>query len=126
MARTPRPQRDLERMRSAVQAAGGDAAPAMTVALAQIGAAFDEAAVVNGFKLRVERTIRLGAASPRGAAPASAPAPRCCPAAASTPRSSLSSAGGATSARRFRSRARSAAATGFRSKFCASFASFCG
>jgi len=32
----------------------------MTVALAHIGAAFDEAAVVNGFKLRVERMIALG------------------------------------------------------------------
>ena len=31
----------------------------MTVALAHIGAAFDEAAVVHGFKLRVERIIAL-------------------------------------------------------------------
>ena len=32
----------------------------MAVALAQIGAAFDEAATVNAFKIRVERLIRLG------------------------------------------------------------------
>jgi hypothetical protein len=64
MVHTPRPQRDLERMRRAAQAAGGGQASAMTVALAEIGAAFDEAAVVNAFKMRVERTIRLGAAHP--------------------------------------------------------------
>jgi hypothetical protein len=32
----------------------------MGAALSQIGAAFDEAAAVNGFKLRIERLIRLG------------------------------------------------------------------
>jgi hypothetical protein len=32
----------------------------MAVALAQIGAAFDDAAVVSAFKLRVEHLIRLG------------------------------------------------------------------
>jgi hypothetical protein len=32
----------------------------MVIALAQIGAAFDEAAAVNGFKLHVERWLRLG------------------------------------------------------------------
>lgn len=32
----------------------------MAVALAQIGAAFDEAAAVNAFKIRVERLMRLG------------------------------------------------------------------
>ena len=32
----------------------------MDAALAQIGAAFDEAAIVNAFKLRVERLLRLG------------------------------------------------------------------
>jgi len=32
----------------------------MAAALAQIGAAFDEAAVVNSFKIRVERVLRLG------------------------------------------------------------------
>ncbi len=32
----------------------------MAVALAQIGAAFDEAATINAYKIRVERLIRLG------------------------------------------------------------------
>jgi hypothetical protein len=32
----------------------------MAVALAHIGAAFDEAAVINEFKLRIERVIALG------------------------------------------------------------------
>ncbi len=32
----------------------------MSVALAQIGAAFDEAAVINAFKIRIERLLRLG------------------------------------------------------------------
>ena len=32
----------------------------MAVALAQLGAAFDEAATINDFKIRVERLIRLG------------------------------------------------------------------
>ena len=32
----------------------------MDAALAQIGAAFDYASAVNGFKLRVERFLRLG------------------------------------------------------------------
>ncbi len=32
----------------------------MAVALAQIGAAFDEAATINAYKIRIERLIRLG------------------------------------------------------------------
>jgi hypothetical protein len=32
----------------------------MAVALAQIGAAFDEAATINAFKIKVERELRLG------------------------------------------------------------------
>jgi hypothetical protein len=36
----------------------------MTAALAQIGAAFDDAAVINGFKIKVERLIRLGSDHP--------------------------------------------------------------
>jgi hypothetical protein len=36
----------------------------MTIALAEIGVAFDRAAAVNSFKLRVERLIRLGAEHP--------------------------------------------------------------
>jgi hypothetical protein len=55
----PRAERDRQRMRAAVarQAAIGSA---MDAALAQIDAAFDEAAAVNDFKLRIERFIRLG------------------------------------------------------------------
>ena len=36
----------------------------MAIALAQIGAAFDEAAVVNAFKLKVEHLLRLGPQHP--------------------------------------------------------------
>jgi hypothetical protein len=55
----PRAERDRQRMRAAIarKPASGSA---MDQALAQIGAAFDEAAAVNDFKLRVERFIRLG------------------------------------------------------------------
>ena len=56
----PRAARDRERMAAAatnVRATGGSAT---SVALAQIGAAFGEAAVVNDFKVRVERLLRLG------------------------------------------------------------------
>jgi len=55
-----RKNRDMERGRraaNAVRAGGGDA---MAAALAQIGATFDETAVINGRKLRVERFIALG------------------------------------------------------------------
>jgi hypothetical protein len=59
--RTPRQERDIQRMRRAARAAeGGKGSPALAGALAQIGAAFDEAAMVNGFKMRVERLIHLG------------------------------------------------------------------
>ncbi len=59
-ARSPRQQRDSERIRRAAAAARVGPAPAMAVALAQIGAAFDEAATINAYKIRVERLIRLG------------------------------------------------------------------
>ena len=55
-----RKERERRRLDRAVSAARGERAPAMAVALAHIGAAFDEAAVINGFKLRVERMIALG------------------------------------------------------------------
>ena len=64
MPQTPRRERDRERARrvaAAIRALGGSA---MDAALAEIGAAFDEAAVVNGFKLRVERFLRLGPGHP--------------------------------------------------------------
>jgi hypothetical protein len=60
MAYAPRSARDGQRMRRAIEALGGETAPAMDAALAQIGTTFDEAAVINGFKMRVERLIRLG------------------------------------------------------------------
>jgi hypothetical protein len=60
MAYAPRSARDGQRMRRAIEALGGETAPAMDAALAQIGTAFDEAAVINGFKMRVKRLIRLG------------------------------------------------------------------
>jgi len=61
---SPRRQRDRDRLRrvaTAVKATGGSA---LDVALAEIGAAFGEAASINGFKLRVERYLRLGPQHP--------------------------------------------------------------
>jgi hypothetical protein len=59
MAHRRRETRELERIAAAASraCAGGSA---MDAALAQIGAAFDQAAAINGFKLRVEHLIRLG------------------------------------------------------------------
>jgi hypothetical protein len=54
-----REERDRERIDRAATAAQTEKASAMDVALAQIGAAFDDAAVVNGFKIRVERWLGL-------------------------------------------------------------------
>ncbi len=58
--RTRRQERDIQRLRRACEAAQVGEKSTMATALAQIGAAFDEAAVVNAFKIRVERLIRLG------------------------------------------------------------------
>jgi ATP phosphoribosyltransferase regulatory subunit HisZ len=63
-ARSPRQRREIERVRHAAVAARVGPTPAMTAALAQIGAAFDEAAMINAFKIRVERLIRLGPRHP--------------------------------------------------------------
>jgi hypothetical protein len=60
----PRRDRDRVRARRAAEAARSGGEPAMAAALAQIGAAFDEAAVINGFKIGVERLIRLGPGHP--------------------------------------------------------------
>jgi hypothetical protein len=57
---TLRQERDRQRIRRAAETAHGERMPAMAVALAQMGAAFDEAAIVNAFKIRVERLVRLG------------------------------------------------------------------
>lgn len=59
-AHVPRAQRDLERIRRAAREAQAASGSAMASALAQIGAAFDDAAVVNAFKIRVERLLQLG------------------------------------------------------------------
>jgi hypothetical protein len=59
-ARSPRQKRDSERIRRAAAAARVGPAPAMAVALAQIGTSFDEAATISAFKTRVERLIQLG------------------------------------------------------------------
>jgi hypothetical protein len=56
--------RDLERARRAGAAARAQGRSAMDAALAQIDAAFGEAARINVFKLRVERWLRLGPAHP--------------------------------------------------------------
>jgi len=60
MAHTPRSERDVQRMRRAAETADGQHVSAMAAAVAQIGAAFDEAATANAFKMRIDRLIRLG------------------------------------------------------------------
>ncbi len=62
--RTRREQRECQRIHRAALGARGEAMPAMAAALAQIGAAFDEAAAVHTFKVRVEQLIRLGPQHP--------------------------------------------------------------
>jgi hypothetical protein len=60
MPGTLREERDHERARHAGATARAAHGSALEAALAQIGAAFDDAAAVNAFKIRVERLIRLG------------------------------------------------------------------
>ncbi len=59
-----REARESERIRMAAHAARTATGSALDIALAQIGTAFDEAAALNDFKLRVERLIRLGPQHP--------------------------------------------------------------
>jgi hypothetical protein len=59
-----REARGSERIRMAAHAARASTGAAMDIALAQIGTAFDEAAALNDFKLKVERLIRLGPQHP--------------------------------------------------------------
>jgi hypothetical protein len=54
----PRDARDVERIR--VASARRQTGSALDAALAEIGTAFDHAAAVNEFKLRVERWLSLG------------------------------------------------------------------
>jgi hypothetical protein len=58
--RRPRRERDRARAKRAAAAAHAGARAAIGVAIAQIAAAFNEAAVVNSFKLRVESLIQRG------------------------------------------------------------------
>jgi len=55
----PRHERDTARMRRAAEAVRVGPKPAMAAALAQISAAFDEAAAIHAFKIKVERLMRL-------------------------------------------------------------------
>jgi hypothetical protein len=59
-----RQERDIERIRRAAAQVPAEQRSAMAVALAQIGVAFDEAAIVNAFKIRVEHLLRLGPQHP--------------------------------------------------------------
>jgi len=59
-----RQERDRERARRAAAAARAKGQAALDVALTEIGAAFDQAAVINDFKIRVERLIRRGPRHP--------------------------------------------------------------
>lgn len=56
----PRASRDFERIHAAANAAQAATGSALDTALARIGTAFDDAAAVNRFKLRVEHLLRLG------------------------------------------------------------------
>jgi hypothetical protein len=61
---SPRRKREARRIRRAGEAARAHGGPAMTTALAQIEAAFDEAAAVSAFKTRVEELLKLGPCHP--------------------------------------------------------------
>jgi hypothetical protein len=56
----PRDAREFERIRIAAASARRQTGSALDAALAEIGAAFDHAAAVNEFKLRIERWLSLG------------------------------------------------------------------
>lgn len=60
----PRTQRDFERMQRARAAAQAERKSAMATALAEIESAFDEAAAINAFKMRIEQMLRLGVGHP--------------------------------------------------------------
>ncbi len=64
MPQSPRDRFDLERARRAGATARAQGGSAMDAALAEIGAAFGQAAVANAFKLRVEETWRRGPQHP--------------------------------------------------------------
>jgi hypothetical protein len=59
-----REERDRERARRAAAVVRAKGQSALDVALTEIGAAFDQSALINGFKIRVERLIRHGPRHP--------------------------------------------------------------
>jgi hypothetical protein len=59
-----REERDRERARRAAAVVQAKGQSALDVALTEIGAAFDQSAVVNDFKIRVERLMRRGPRHP--------------------------------------------------------------
>ena len=59
-----REERDRERVRRAAAVVQAKGQSALDVALTEINAAFDQAAVINGFKIRLERFIRRGSRHP--------------------------------------------------------------
>jgi hypothetical protein len=59
-----RQERDIERVRRTAAEVPAEQRSAMAIALAQIGAAFDAAAVASAFKIRVEHLLRLGQQHP--------------------------------------------------------------
>ena len=59
-----REERDRERARRTAAVAQARGQSALDVALTEIGTAFDQSAVINGFKIRVERLIRRGPRHP--------------------------------------------------------------
>jgi hypothetical protein len=63
---TPKRRQDCDcaRIRRAAAEIPTEQRSAMAIALAQIGAAFGEAAIVNAFKITVEHVIRLGPQHP--------------------------------------------------------------
>ena len=67
-----RQERDIERIRRAAAEVAAEQRSAMAIALAQIGAAFDAAAVANAFKIRVDHLLRLGPQHPAVGAPVGA------------------------------------------------------
>ena len=59
-----REERDRERARRAAAVVQAKGHSALDAALTEIGAAFDQAAVINDFKIRIERLIRRGPRHP--------------------------------------------------------------
>jgi hypothetical protein len=64
MLRTRREDRDRQRVERAAAAARAESGSALRACLLQISTAFDEAAAVNDFKIRVEKLLRLGPQHP--------------------------------------------------------------